>query len=375
MGKAVIIILLSGILIFGIVSIQVNRSTSDVSQKTSDYYRDIYTRNIANSMLDILKTKLLEDTTYRVANFQTAQILGGNVIYKLIDTNFNSNRYIKAVVIANYEGMSKKSEAYFTIEKLGSGGIPAFLRYAVVSGSNLNLNGGINITNAGNGLNANVHVNGNFSMNGDNFIGGFLTYTGSASSNPSNFLQRNIRPVSNPDNLPVHYQTQRLEIPEFDPNDVRSKATEIYYGNKTFNGNVVLGTQQNPKIIFVTGDLTINGNVSGYGIFVSLGRTIINGSVTLSTPGIEVSPVGIYSGGELIVNGNVTLNAQIFSNDRITLNGNPKIYGNVVSKSSILMNGNVSVYYKPANEELTKPLWPVSSSGNIVQVRTVYFYE
>lgn len=249
------------------------------------------------------------------------------------------------------------------------------LLVAVVSGENLSLNGGVTITNAGNNLNANVHVNGNFSMNGNNNINGFLTYTGTASSNPPNALLSRINPVSNPENLPVHYQTSKLEIPEFVPEEIRSKATQIYYGNKIFNGNITLGTKENPKVIYVSGDLIINGTVTGYGVFVARGRTIINGNVYLTNPDNSVSNIGIYSGDEFIVNGNVSLNAQIFSNDRVIFNGNVKVYGNVVSKESINMNGNVKIYYKPVGKELVTPIWSKNSTGEIVQVRTVLVYE
>ncbi len=39
------------------------------------------------------------------------------------------------------------------------------------------------------------------------------------------------------------------------------------------------------------------------------------------------------------------------------------------------MNGNVKVYYKPVGEELVSPVWSTSSTGNIVQVKTVFIYE
>ncbi|MCX8056638.1 MAG: hypothetical protein N3F03_03380 [Ignavibacteria bacterium] len=375
MGRTILIILFSAILTFGIVSIQINRSTSDAGTSTSNYYRDVYAKNIANSMIDVLKIKLLSDTTYRVINQITENVMGGIASYRLIDTFINSAPFVKAEVIARYEGVTKISEAYFSIEKMGSGGLPPFMRYAVLSGRNLNLNGGVTITNAGNGLNANVHVNGNFSMNGNNDIDGFLTYTGSAQSNPANALNTRITPVSNPTNLPVHFQTQQVNIPDIDPNDIKNKATDIYYGNKSFSGNITLGTKENPKIIYVTGDLSISGNVTGYGIFVSLGNVIISGNVTINSPDPTVSNIGIYSKNDLIVNGNVTLNAQLYANGNVVLNGNNRIYGNVVSKNSVQMNGNVTVYYKPANELLAKQAWPVSTSGNIVQVKTLHFYE
>ncbi len=374
MGRLVLIILLSSVVIFGIISVQTTRTSSFSTEKSTEYFRKAYARNLSNSMIEILRTKLQQDTNYRVQNMETSELLGGEVAYQLKDTLINSVRFIKAIVYANYEGMQQKSEAYFTIESLSGGGIPPFLRYAVVSGQNLSLNGGIKITNAGNNLNANVHVNGNFSMNGNNEIHGFLTYTGSAYSNPPQALLNRITPISNPENIPVHYQTQTLTIPQFDLNSIRNRATDIYYTSKIFTGNITLGTKENPKIIYVAGDLTINGSVSGYGIFVSEGRTIINGNVTITTPDNNISNIGIYSKGELIVNGNVNIHSQIFSSDRITLNGNVKVYGNLAAKKSVIMNGNVNVYYKPVGEELVNPIWS-STSNTVIRIQTVHFFE
>lgn len=375
MGRAVLLALLASILIFGIISIQVNRSSSEAGSSTSKYYRDLYARNIANSMIEILHLKLNIDTSFRVNDLTKEKLLGGDVLYRVIDTTINSQSLIKAYVHVNYEESIKSSEAYFIVEKLGNNSLPPFLNYAVFSGENLQFNGGVNITNASNGLNANVHVNGNFSMNGNNKIDGFLTYTGMAWANPPQALLTRITPISNPTNLPVHYRTQEITIPGFRPEEIKSRATEIYYGNKSFSGNITLGTIENPKIIYVSGDLTINGNVSGYGIFISTRKTIINGNVNITSPNSELSNIGIYSGDELIINGNVTINAQIFGNDDIKINGNCRIFGNVVSREEILMNGNVSIYYKPANVVLAKPVWPSSEGSNIVQIKTVYLYE
>jgi len=375
MGRAVLIILLVAIVTFGIYSIQVNRTTSDAGVSSSKYYRDFYAKNIANSMIDILKVKLSEDTSYRVHNVAGESLMNGKVYYRVVDTLINATRFVKINVLANYEGVSKSAEAYMVIEAIGGGGLPPFMKYAVFSGSNMTLNGGVTITHAGNNLNANVHVNGNFRMNGNNSIDGFLTYTGFASSNPPQALINRINPISNPENLPKHYQTSQINIPTFDPDQYLSRATDIYYGNKTFTGNITLGTKENPKIIFVTGDLIINGSVTGYGLFISKGNTIINGNVTINGPDPNVSNIGIYSGGDLIANGNVTLNAQIFSNKNTILNGNVKVYGNVVSRQQVNFNGNVDIYYKPANEFLTKPVWGAGTENNIVQVKMVHYYE
>lgn len=374
MGRTTLIVLLVAIVIFGIYSVQVNRSTSDAGLSSSNFYRDIYAKNIANSVIEILKFRLSQDTSYRVPNFNRLSLLGGTALFRVIDTLYASSRFVKAHVIANYENSVKSAEAYFSIENLSSGNIPPFMRYAVFSGGNMNINGGVTITHAGNNLNANVHVNGNFVMHGMNSINGFLTYTGFANSNPPWALNTQINPISNPENLPRHFQTSPINIPTFDPDQYLSKATDIFYGNRTFSGNITLGTKENPRIIYVTGDLILNGQITGYGLFISKGQTIIIGNVTLNSPDPNFSNIGIYSGGDLIVNGNVTLNGQIFSNRNVVFNGNNNVYGNVIARQQVNFNGQVDIYYKPTGEYLTKPIWG-QTSNNIVQVRIIHYYE
>lgn len=374
MARAVLIILSTVIITFGIYSLVVNRSIIHSTENMSDYYRDVMVRNITNSMMEIIQRKLIDSTSYRVPNWNSSILIGGTTKYRVIDTMVNGESLVKVNVIGNFEGKRKSIEAIYKIVQSQNDSLPQIFKYAILSGKSFSLNGNVTITNAGNGLNANVHTNENFSMNGNNRIEGFVTYNGSFSANPPGAVNRSIVPVSNPEGLPVHYKTASIPIPDFEPSQFKRIATEIYYGDKIFNGNITLGTKDNPKIIYVKGNLILNGKIDGYGIFISEERTIINGNVTISNPNNVNNNVGIFSGDKLIVNGNIKIEAQIFSNKDITLNGNISIKGSVISKEKVIFNGNPKLYYKPINSELSKYIFNPSLTEN-TSLQMIYYYE
>lgn len=373
MARALIIILSSVIITFGIYSLLVNRSITNSTENMSDYYRDVMVRNIANSMVEILQRKLLDNKNFRVQNWESTSLLGGSSKFRIIDTLANGDSVIKVNIIGNFEGKEKGIEVFYKIYPFGNDSIPMILNYAVFSGNSLTLNGNVTITNAGNGQNTDVHTNGNFSMNGSNKIEGFVTYSGTFSSNPPSGVN-NITPINNPKNLPNHYRIAQLPIPEFNPSQYKNIATEIYYGDKIFNGNITLGTKENPKIIYVTGNLTLNGKIEGYGLFITEGRTIFNGDLTILNPDNYANNIGIFSGDKLIVNGRVKLSAQIFSNEEVIFNGNIEVEGSVISKEKVIFNGSSKVYYKPVNTQLTKYIFkPQQTKNTLLQI--VYYYE
>src|SRR5690606_39662278 len=105
---------------------------------------------------------------------------------------------------------------------------------------------------------------------------------------------------------PNHQKVDPLDIPSFNPDDYKDVATQVYNTNKTFSGNISLGTKENPEIIYVGGDLKITGNVSGYGVFIVKGNILINGNVTITSIDPTGNNLGLYSKGDINVNGNVT---------------------------------------------------------------------
>ena len=282
------------------------------------------------------------------------------------NSNSNQSTQIKISVTAEYNSVTKNVIVYAEFPQAAVS-VPKFMSYALLTQNSISINGNVNIVDDNNtSWNANVHTNSNFSMNGNNTIKGFLTYVGSAHSNPSWRLNSQITPNKNPNNDANYSQSNSVDIPTFNPADYKNIATTVYNTNVNWNNkNISLGTKDKPEIIYINGDLSLNGNVSGYGVFIVKGNINLNGNVTINGENPNESNLGLYTSGNINANGNITIKAQILANQNVNLNGNVNIYGSVTSGGTVNMGGKVSINYKPATTSLTSPFWKGDSNGSI----------
>ena len=240
-----------------------------------------------------------------------------------------------------------------------SGSSPDFLNYAVMSGQDLTLNGNMTITDDGNNnWNSNIHANGTLRLNGgNNLVSGFGTFSGSPAPINNNADIKTFIPNQNPDGKPVYEKTDQVKVPDFKAEDYKKYATIIEPGNKIIDKNTSLGSKDNPVIYYVNGGLTIRANVTftGYGIFIVNGPVKTEGNLLISSPDHSANNLAIYAEGDIHVDQNSQIYAQLFSNGNIIFNGNSVLHGLAVSKSSITLNGNSNdIYYKPTGANLTK---------------------
>lgn len=469
MGKFTLILVLGGMITFSVINLSMNGIANRTTENALAEYEQGQARNIANSTVEMIISKIADETGYRTSSPVTINVFGGTATYTVKDTtvmasslytynpgpgknNKNILKYetnlagfgflelddmvfafikggkdkdkegddekgkgkkdkdgeddghgghghgdgdhgddddndgggggsnsggndisaIKVTVTAEYSGIEKTVSAIITPETTSGNNLPQFFNYALLSGQSVNLNGNVNITDDNNSQwNANVHTNQNFSMNGNNSIAGFVTYGGTAHSNPSWRMDTQITPNQNPDGQPNYDKTGQVDIPEFNAADFKDKATQIYNTNKTLSGDISLGTKENPEIIYINGDLNLKGTVSGYGSIIVKGNINISGNLKVSSPDPNYSNLGLYTGGNINASGNVDIHAQVFANQNINLSGNCKIYGTMTTRGVNNFSGNVDIYYHPANSVLTQPFWPQggpdNSSGNNIE--------
>ncbi|MCR4416497.1 MAG: hypothetical protein NUV92_01950 [Ignavibacteria bacterium] len=135
MGRAVIIILIGALVIFGLYTISSMESEKEAYNKSFESYRNNYVRNISLSMIDILMMKLADSSNYRVNQEQKQSLLGGTATFTIKDTVLGSDSVVQIRVLAEYEGIKKESIAYVTF---GSGFVPPVLRGVVTANANLN---------------------------------------------------------------------------------------------------------------------------------------------------------------------------------------------------------------------------------------------
>ncbi len=368
MGKMLLILLIGTAIIATVTTHNMLQSSNQMLENAINEYDLTQARLNAESSFELAVKYLLEDTNF--TNKPSLTLKRGTGSFTINTTNaklpdgpnagLTSVRQINAIGKVNDKTVVVKSTILLQMGSSGPVMIPPpFLKYGIMSDQTISMNGNILIRDDNNPLvNANVHTNSNFQMNGNNTIKGFLTYVGTAHSNPSGRLNTSFSPNVNPNNTPVHSKVSPVNIPTFDPDSYLSKATHVYQNNLSLSGNRTLGTKENPQIIYVGGDLTISGNITGYAVFIVKGNININGNVSITAQDPTGNNLGLYTKQNLNVNGNVTLCAQIFANQNVNLGGNSKVYGGITAKGTINFNGNVSIYYREPTPELTQPFWP-----------------
>ncbi|MCK5087815.1 MAG: hypothetical protein KAQ90_09855, partial [Melioribacteraceae bacterium] len=112
MGRALLIIIFSSIAIYMITTLNVSSNINTSLDASLDYYSDTQARNIANSMVQIVLTKIADDPEYRVLNKTAKNLFGGIAEYTVKDTIINSIDLISINVDAEYYDISKSVNAF-----------------------------------------------------------------------------------------------------------------------------------------------------------------------------------------------------------------------------------------------------------------------
>ncbi len=371
MGRMLLILVIGGGLLVSVTTLNISRSNNEMVYNSVQENQTREAKNYAESGIGFALRYLADDTTWTGIN--NKQLMGGTVSISVSNTNsqyFNGPNVnlTSARLITSIGVVGNQYDTIRAVVQLPSGstnGTPPFMNYAAAAGNNLVLGGNDLIQDDNNSLwNSNCQANGDFDMGGWDMIKGFVTYGGEAEADKAGELNTYIVPNQNPYNLSSCSQVSKLNIPTFNPDNYKSKATVIYNGNQSISGNITMGTKSNPQIIYVGGDLTLSGNVSGYGIFIVKGNLTVKGNVTITAQDPSCSNLGLYTAGDLNTNGGVTIKAQIFTGGNANLSSNCSVYGSVTSVGTVNLSTNVNINYRPANANLTAPFWTGSSQSS-----------
>ncbi|MDR3610451.1 MAG: hypothetical protein P4L27_07815 [Ignavibacteriaceae bacterium] len=375
MGKALLIFLLGSMAIFGVYNLFNNQNIKTSLQSSINYYGDIQTRNIGNSMMQMIFSNLADHPSWRVS-YATATFFNGSANYSVVGpVSFNGDsNLVKATVYAKYNGTDtnivkpKILVAYF---HANSQTIPSFMNYALFTGSDLSMSGNVSIVPAsGYNGNANVQVNGNLAVSGNaSIINGFLTY----SNNEAGKLNNIVQPVNNPDNLPAYSKVPAVNVPTFNPNDYLGVATKVYAGNVTFNGPIALGTKENPSVIIVQGNLTLaSATFTGYGSILVTQNIALSGGNRLTTQDTTGSSLALYVAGNLAMSGNSEIDANMIVLGNVAMSGTPTIIGNLITPKPVALSGTANIEYKPPVISISQSIWN-SAAARPSDVR--YYWE
>jgi len=112
MSRFILILILSAVVSYGIISFTQNQSISSATENAVDNYTYTKARNIANSSIQMLMSKVADENKWRAGSPVTTQVFDGTVNYTVTDENFDGEDLIKFYVKSVYHGEEKEITAY-----------------------------------------------------------------------------------------------------------------------------------------------------------------------------------------------------------------------------------------------------------------------
>lgn len=370
MGKAAILIITASVLLGSVYAYGAKEEANNADERLSTHQQEILARNAALAGYNMAKQALAE-------NFESAApTLSGTYAGSEFDVEISWTGAISHVVSTGTSTAPDGKLITFTVDAQIEKEViaemadeaPPFMRYAVLSEEDLELDGNILLDlvvdgNEENTLNANMHTNGSLYIQGNAAtVRGFGTYHGTASASPSSALYSTFKPYYNPTNDPVVQQVPAVDIPLFDVADFLSKTTvdQTTNGDLSLSGNYSPGgTREDPYVWYVDGNMSASGGVviDGYVMFVVDGDATLSGNFkagTVDYDGGDESSIALYASGAIDMGGNSSIDGQLFAGTSVSiLHGTPKVYGNVASRGAVTLSGTPKVYYRVPSPALT----------------------
>ncbi|GMU86119.1 MAG: hypothetical protein AMXMBFR48_13610 [Ignavibacteriales bacterium] len=373
MGYSTIIYITGSVMLFGIMSLNINTVIGDQLTQSVNYYEEVQVRNLCNSVTEMLASSVSSNTAFRVQNYSQLSIFKGSAYYRVVDTVIASDSLVKLEVIGRFGNTPKVTTAYFTVEATEVE-LPEFMKYAAATGGKLKLSGNSKILDAGDPtLNTDIYVN-EVELSHNSLIEGFVNYSSTFTGNVSK-----VQPNSNPGGLPVtNLVSSAPAVPDFQADSYKAKASVQYSSNLTIgNSTFTLGTKANPTIVYVEGNLYVNANarINGYGVFIVKGNVEMTGNATFGANDPDKSSLGIYAEGNIKTAGNNTYYGQMFAKGNVEMSGNSQVTGNVVAKGNIEMGGNNKIEYRRAASSLTEEIWTGTGGSSTQRAAQRLYYE
>jgi hypothetical protein len=158
MGKAVLILILGSIGIFGIVNLTTNARLGRDRDNAVDHYSSVQLRYICNSAAEVLLGRLGDNYYYRAASpvavNLNAMVPGASVVYKVVDEFVNGDSLVKISITAKYgnkfrlsgndDQYLQKSVELYAQRKLSSP-FPPGIKGAITARTNMTANGNLTI--------------------------------------------------------------------------------------------------------------------------------------------------------------------------------------------------------------------------------------
>ncbi|NNG28071.1 MAG: hypothetical protein HKM87_11125 [Ignavibacteriaceae bacterium] len=112
MSKLVLMLVLGGFITYGVINVTQNKVVTQATENSVDNYAQTKARNVANSTVEMLMSKVADNYSWRANTPVTKQVFDGQATYTVIDETFDGEDLIKYSVTANIYGTTKQVTAY-----------------------------------------------------------------------------------------------------------------------------------------------------------------------------------------------------------------------------------------------------------------------
>ena len=136
MARFIMIIVLGGMVTFGVSNITLNSTLNEGENNSMYKFGFNRAHDIAGSITDVLLMRIANNPTYRVNTPVTEDLFGGEAVYTVGNTFFEDDSLIEIRVDAKFNGITKTVITYAEIKS--EGWVPPFVRGAWTVDGDLN---------------------------------------------------------------------------------------------------------------------------------------------------------------------------------------------------------------------------------------------
>ncbi len=303
MGNKILIISMASLALMISIVLMMKGESTKISNQFVESFNLTQAQYIANSGLNITLNKLRLNKNLR-GNFPNNQLLGG-----VYDVSISGTDVVKITVNSNY------------MNKRGNAGVTTIWDNITLPPINFGM--GISSSNINISLQGNILISG-IDRNPDGTLGTAPAVSGITVED----IEDSVRVMSQiPENV-RHKITGAGPTPSVSINPNSQNYTEIInqfiqsadivLSSGTYTSGTTLGSPENPKITFVSGNARFAGNASGAGVLIVYGNMSCAGNfnyqglvIVYGNAQISVTATGNTSiyGGMLVIGPNVDITA------------------------------------------------------------------
>ena len=139
MGKSLVIIILGSVITLSYMKVSQLNALNMGTDNAISYYEQAQARNMANSMVNILLTRIADDVTYRTDGYESMDFGDGTANFRISEDAFvEGDTLIKVEVEVNFNGYPKSVTSYIKRDYEAKGWVPAAVRGSWTANADLN---------------------------------------------------------------------------------------------------------------------------------------------------------------------------------------------------------------------------------------------